>query len=86
MTSVGRRWASAMLSASRTSSVRRCVAIAQPTIAPAPGIEDDGEVEEARPGRDVGDVGDPELVGPGGGEVARHEIGRRPRIAIARAW
>jgi len=28
-------------------------------------IEDDGEVEEARPGRDVGNVGHPEAIRPG---------------------
>jgi hypothetical protein len=31
MTSCGRRWVTAMSSAARTSSVRRCVSIAQPT-------------------------------------------------------
>ena len=51
--------------------------------APAPRIEHDGEIEKAGPGRDVGDVGDPELVGAGRGEVALDEIGRRARVAIA---
>ena len=54
--------------------------------APAPRVEHDGEVEEAGPRRDVGDVGDPELVGPGRREVAVDEIGRGPRVAIAHAW
>ena len=54
--------------------------------APTPGIEHDGEVEEARPRRDVRDVGDPERSGAGGDEVALDEIGRGPSIVIARAW
>ena len=51
-------------SASRTTSVRRLVDIAQPTTAGLRvRVEHDGEVEESRPRRHVGDVGDPELVG-----------------------
>jgi hypothetical protein len=41
-----------------------------------PRIEDDGQIEEAGPCRDVGDVDHPELVGPGGGKVAADQIGR----------
>jgi len=41
---------------------------------PAEDIEDEGEVAEALPGADVGDVGDPLLVRPGGGEVALDEV------------
>src|SRR5262249_46876352 len=51
--------------------------------ATAPRIEHDGEVEEAGPGWDVGDVRDPEPVGSHGGEVAVHEIGSGARLTIA---
>ena len=51
--------------------------------APAPGIEHDGQEQEPRPGRDVGDVGDPELIGTLGNEVALDEIGSPVVVAIA---
>jgi hypothetical protein len=38
--------------------------------ATAPRVEDNGEVQEAGPGRDVRDVGDPELIRGGRREVA----------------
>jgi len=37
----------------------------------------------ARPGRDVGDVDDPELIRPFGGEVALDQIRCRPMIPLA---
>ena len=49
----------------------------------AEGIEHDGEIQEAGPGRNVGDVSDPELIRPLGAEVALDQIGRRSCIAIA---
>lgn len=55
---VGRRWAIGMFKASRTSFVRRCAAMVPPHDSTTPGVEQDGEEEESRPGRDVGDVRD----------------------------
>jgi hypothetical protein len=40
-------------------------------------VEYDREIEEAGPRRDVGDVGDPELIRRGGREDAAHQIGGR---------
>ena len=54
-----------------------------PNHAPTPRIEDDGEVQEARPGRDVRDVGDPELVRAVGGERPADQVGCRPGPRIA---
>jgi hypothetical protein len=51
--------------------------------AAAPRVENDGEVQEAGPGRDVRDVGDPELIGSGRGEVALDEVRRGPRVLRA---
>ena len=48
--------------------------------ATAPRVEDDGQVQEAGPGRDVRDVGDPELIGTGGDELALDQIGCRPGV------
>jgi hypothetical protein len=50
--------------------------------AAAPGIEHDGEVQEAGPGRDVGDVRDPQPIGPGGGELPIDEIRCRLRRLV----
>src|SRR5438445_3785013 len=44
--------------------------------ASAPDIEDDGEIEEAGPGRHVGDVRDPQLIRARAGELAVDEIRR----------
>ena len=49
----------------------------------APDIHDDRQIEEARRGRDVGDVGDPQLVRAGGLEVAVHQIGRGSGLFVA---
>ena len=45
--------------------------------AAGPGVEDDGQIEEADQRRDERDVGDPQLVRPFGGDVTAHEIARR---------
>jgi hypothetical protein len=50
--------------------------------ATAEDVENDGKIQEPAPGRDVGDVGDPQLVRSVGGEATFHEIERRSRIAI----
>ena len=76
MTSVGSRCASAMferLEHELGAQVRRHRPADD---AAAPDIEHDGQVEEARPGRDVGDVGHPELVRAVGREVPIDQIGR----------
>jgi hypothetical protein len=51
--------------------------------APTVDVKHDRQGEEARPGRDIGDVGDPQAVGRGGGEPALHEIGSRRRTRRA---
>ena len=48
----------------------------------APGIQHHGKVEEACRRRHVGDVGDPELVRPGRGELAIHQVRRRPGVLV----
>ena len=40
---------------------------------PAEDIQHDGEIEEAGPGREIGDVGNPQAVGRPGPEVARDQ-------------
>jgi len=50
--------------------------------APAEDIEHDGEVEEPRPGRDVGDVGAVELIRALSGELALDQIRIRMRSGI----
>lgn len=42
---------------------------------PRADVEDDGQEEEARPGRDIGDVGDPALLGRLGREIPIEEVG-----------
>ncbi len=51
--------------------------------ATAEHIEDDREEQEARRRRHVGDIGDPELVGRSGSELAVHQIGSRARVLVA---
>jgi hypothetical protein len=46
-----------------------------PDDTPTVGVEDDGEIEEAGPGWDIGDVGDPQAVRSGGSELTPHEVG-----------
>ena len=52
--------------------------------AAAKGVEHDGEVDKARPGRDVGNVGDPQPVRRLRGEVALDQVGRLTTIALDR--
>jgi hypothetical protein len=55
----------------------------RPADDPAPErIEHDSEIQEAGRRRDVGDVGDPKLVGAVGGEIPVHQVRRRARVAI----
>ena len=49
----------------------------------AENIKHHREVEKPGPGRDVGDIGDPQAIGLRRDEVALDQIGRRPRAAIA---
>jgi len=49
----------------------------------APGIKNDGEIEEPARRRHEGDVGNPQLVGPGRGEVPVHQVRCRSRIPVA---
>jgi len=55
--------------------------------APAPGIHNHGQVQEARPGSDVGDVRYPKPVWTSHGEIELHQVRRRlsPRLAYGRA-
>jgi len=63
--------------------VRRGVAIAHPTTRRLHAFEDDGEVQEAGPGGDVRDVGDPEPIRALGGERAPDQVGGGPGSRIA---
>jgi hypothetical protein len=67
----------AIPSASTTSSVFEVVAHRPADDAAAVGVEDDREEEPALAGRQVGDVGEPQLVWPRGGEAATDEVRRR---------
>ena len=61
----GRRSCSACSSASSTKPVvRRPADTRQPTMRRAIGIDDEGDVDEALPGRDVGEVRHPQRVRP----------------------
>ena len=55
---------------------------------PAPGIDDHSEVQEPRPGWDVGDVGHPQLVWSVRAEVALDQIRRGTGVLVApgRLW
>ena len=65
----------------KTSSVRR--RLHRPADDPtAERIEHDSEIQEAAHRRDIGDVGDPKLVGAVGGEITVHQVRRRARVAI----
>jgi len=46
-------------------------------------IDDESHVYEPRPGRDVGEIGDPELIRPSGGELALDQIRRIIRLVAA---
>jgi hypothetical protein len=47
---------------------------APPDNAPGKDSDHEGDVDEATPDRDVGEIGDPQLIGPGGPEVPLHQI------------
>ncbi len=49
----------------------------------AEGIQHDGEIEKARQGRHVADVGDPQPIRPRGGEASLDQIRRRPGRRLA---
>src|SRR5260221_10820558 len=44
---------------------------------PAPDVQDDGQKVEAGNGRQIRDVGDPELIWPAGGELPINQVGGR---------
>ncbi len=91
----GSRKPVAISSASITSSVLRWVASCQPNDHAAVAVFDEGEVAEAVPGPEVGDIGDPLLVRAGRREVALEQIAgslrrlvrdrRAPLLATPRA-
>ena len=78
-TPVGFRLATAMSSARQHELGSEVPGHRPADDAAAEYVEDDGEVEEAGASRDVGDVRDPERVGPVGCEVALDEVGPRRR-------
>ena len=45
-------------------------------------VDDEGDVDEASPRRDVGEVRDPQLIGPGRHEVTVDEVNRTIRTAV----
>jgi hypothetical protein len=49
---------------------------------PGEGVDDEGDMDEARPGRDVGEVGDPEPVRAVGAEHAVHPVQRARRARV----
>src|SRR6202051_101791 len=51
--------------------------------APGEGIDDKGDVDEARPGRDIGEVRDPQYVRPRGLELPVHVVQRARRRLVA---
>jgi hypothetical protein len=52
----------------------------------AEGVDDEAEEGQAFPAAQVGEVGDPQLIGPARGEVAIDEIGRAQRPRIGGWW
>ena len=51
--------------------------------APAEAIEHHRQIQKSRPGRNVGDVGHPQLIGRGGVKIPLDQIRRRTRIGPA---
>ena len=49
---------------------------------PREDINDKGDVDEAAPGRDVGQIRDPELIGTRGHKLALDQVGRPGRAII----
>src|SRR2546423_1484063 len=76
----GLRRVTAIPSASTTNS--EIVAHRPADDAAAVGVEYDREKQPALTGRQVGDVGEPQLVRPSGGEAATDEVRRRRRSGI----
>lgn len=64
-----------MSRASSTSLARLLVEADQPTIAPGVHVDDERDVDDAGPGGDIGEVGDPPLVRAGPGEVPLQQVG-----------
>src|SRR5687768_7989646 len=54
--------------------------------APTVDVKHHRQMEEARPGRDRGDVGDPQAIRRGGSELALHEVGSRRGGRRATRW
>ncbi len=50
---------------------------------PAPGIEDNRQVQDPRPGRNLGDIGDPQLIRARSPEGALDQVGGRTGIRLA---
>ena len=48
-------------------------------------VDDEGDIDDTRPGRAVGEVGHPQGVGTRGGEVPVDEV-RGPDVAQGRTW
>jgi len=46
-------------------------------------VENHRQVDESRPGRDVGHVGYPQLVNAGGGELSLHQVWRKAPLLVA---
>ena len=51
--------------------------------APGKGVDHEGDIDEARPGRDVGEVADPQRVRPQGPELAVDPVERARRGLVA---
>ena len=63
-------------SASSGKSLRMEREALQPTIAREKDVDDKGDVNETRPGRDIREIRDPELVGTTRTKISLNEIGR----------
>src|SRR4029079_13795835 len=55
---------------------------APPDNAAREDVDDKPDVDEAAPRRHVGEIGEPQLIGPGRGELAVDEIGRSIRMRL----
>ena len=73
-----------MFKASSTSCVPSVVGHRPANDPPAIGIEHHGEIEKARSGRNVSDVGDPQPIRLVRHEVAINQIRRRPTAVPGR--
>src|SRR5262245_47291311 len=68
---------------SRSCSVASHLSANFVPIAEATLVLDESHVDESRPGRDVREIGDPELIRPNGGELALDQICRITRLVTA---